>query len=287
MRTAREPHETGGQAGVETTWPRCSEQQSSSPNALLYMSDATLNRRSWDSHAVLRLEAEHDLVRIPSRFDWMQFPGQGPGEELFGAIENTDVVEIGCGPGNQLAFLASRGARGIGLDISPRQVSRAHVRWQYRFHTLRFIVSDAMELPAHISPKNVDTIYSVFGAVGFCDPHMLLPVIHRCLRPSGRLLFSVPHPLWDQAFSRISTPPNGRLFAHITLPNSQPAAVVRYQYSVQEWLSIAQGSDYIVENVFELRVDPQKALIISPTNIVLERSLAEIPCCLLMVLRRR
>ncbi|MGC4771554.1 class I SAM-dependent methyltransferase [Micromonospora sp. DT44] len=149
-----------------------------------------INRRAWDRQA--RLALPHDRPMTPGRIEWTQYPGHGPGTELFGDVSGLTVAELGCGSGDNLAPLAVRGARCVGVDLAPLQISRALTRWGHL--PIHFHCADARAFLTHTRP--LDVCFSIFGAVGLCPPEQLLPLIAQHLRPGGRLLFSVPDPRW-------------------------------------------------------------------------------------------
>ncbi|MER6589474.1 MULTISPECIES: class I SAM-dependent methyltransferase [Micromonospora] len=150
----------------------------------------TINRQAWDRQA--RLALPHDRPMTPGRVEWTQYPGHGPGTELFGDIRGLTIAELGCGNGDNLAPLAVRGAHCIGVDLAPAQISRARTRWGHL--PIRLHCGDARAFLTRTRP--LDICFSIFGAVGLCPPEQLLPLIAQHLRPGGRLLFSVPDPPW-------------------------------------------------------------------------------------------
>ena len=58
-----------------------------------------------------------------------------------------------------------------------------------RHPAARYIHSDVVEFLA-TADQRWDAIYSIWGALWFTDPQQLLPLIHQCLIPGGRLVFS-------------------------------------------------------------------------------------------------
>src|SRR5947209_7980593 len=94
--------------------------------------DHLVNCIAWDAVADAQGRAE-TVPRPPrERFNWMQFRGLGPGEELFGPLDRRSVLELGCGGGDALAYLVTRGADRLGVDVSDRQVHRARTRWTHQ-----------------------------------------------------------------------------------------------------------------------------------------------------------
>ncbi|KOX16951.1 bifunctional 2-polyprenyl-6-hydroxyphenol methylase/3-demethylubiquinol 3-O-methyltransferase UbiG [Nocardiopsis sp. NRRL B-16309] len=143
----------------------------------------------WDRYAqgVAPPDSEEESAPV---FEWTQYPGHGPGAELLG--EPAYALELGSGRGEAVAALASTGVMATGVDISPVQVDQARKRWGHlgaEFHREDVVafLRDA--------DQRWDAIYSVWGAVWFTDPEVLLPLVHERLEPGGRLVFSHAQPV--------------------------------------------------------------------------------------------
>ncbi|MBI5257440.1 MAG: class I SAM-dependent methyltransferase [Burkholderiales bacterium] len=97
------------------------------------------------------------------------------------------VLDLGCGPGRDLASFKARGCIAIGLDGAPRFVAMARAHsgcevWQQNLL--------ALDLP----PEHFDGVFA--NAVLFHVPSALLPgvlgALHRTLKPGGVLFSSNP-----------------------------------------------------------------------------------------------
>jgi SAM-dependent methyltransferase len=149
------------------------------------------NRASWDA------DADNWVER--GRAAWAGEPSWGiwavPESELglLPDVDGLDAVELGCGTGYISAWLASRGARPVGLDNSARQLATAR-RLQDEFD-LRFplIHGDAERPP--FRDESFDLAISEYGAAIWCDPRVWIPEAARILRPGGRLIFLGHSPL--------------------------------------------------------------------------------------------
>ncbi|MGG7571864.1 class I SAM-dependent DNA methyltransferase [Streptomyces sirii] len=142
-------------------------------------------REVWNAYA----ESTRDKVFEDAEptFCWTQYAGHGPGPEILGDPET--VLEIGCGTGRHLAFLAAKGVKCIGLDLSPVMVENITERWGSL--GAQFICGEVLD---HLtaSPETYDAIYSIFGAAWFTDPERLFPLVAARLNSGGVFAFAQP-----------------------------------------------------------------------------------------------
>ncbi|MGP3947170.1 class I SAM-dependent methyltransferase [Streptomyces sp. 7N604] len=146
--------------------------------------DIDAERELWDTYAQSTKDKVFDSDPV---FCWTQYAGHGPGPELLG--DPTTALEIGCGTGRALAYLAQQGIKATGVDLSPVMVEHTTERWGPT--GAQFICSEALEHLSN-STETYDAIYSIFGAVWFTDPAKLFPLIVERLNPGGVLVFSQP-----------------------------------------------------------------------------------------------
>lgn len=57
-----------------------------------------------------------------------------------------DVLDVGCGTGENALFLAARGSRVVGIDASPSAIERAAAKAAARGLAVPFLVADALHL---------------------------------------------------------------------------------------------------------------------------------------------
>lgn len=81
-------------------------------------------RELWDTYAESTRETVTETEAV---FRWTQYGDHGPGTELLG--EPNSVLEIGCGTGRALAYLAQQGVKATGIDLSPVMVEQTTERW--------------------------------------------------------------------------------------------------------------------------------------------------------------
>lgn len=188
------------------------------------------NTAAWESYAAgAAITDPSGRTALPRRMEWTQIPGLGPGEEILGALNSRTVLELGCGTGDNAAYLSTAAAHVIALDAAPAQISRALNRWPNLPH-LEFISAEATGyLTRPHGP--VDVVVSVFGALDFAPPDRLLPLIVAKLRPGGLLAFSTLHP---SRHPRIRTD-------RLHLPNGTSAPISRTIMDPNWWPTALTG----------------------------------------------
>jgi SAM-dependent methyltransferase len=150
------------------------------------------SRGWWDRNAD-EYQSEHGAFLGDDRFVWGP---EGLDEEdarLLApkdALAGARVLEIGAGAAQCSRWLAGQGARPVALDLSHRQLQHA-LRIGGGFPLTE---ADAGALP--FRDASFDLACSAYGALPFvADPVRVLREVRRVLRPHGRFVFSVTHPV--------------------------------------------------------------------------------------------
>ena len=144
--------------------------------------DIAAETELWDTFAESAFKPDAEPT-----FCWTQYSGHGPGPELLGSPRR--VLEIGCGTGRALAYLAGQGIEAHGVDLSPIMVKKTSERWADTGATFR--CGEVLEWLAGCEDA-YDAVYSIFGAAWFADPGRLFPLVGQRLRPGGVFVFSQP-----------------------------------------------------------------------------------------------
>ncbi|WP_329613937.1 class I SAM-dependent methyltransferase [Streptomyces brevispora] len=187
----------------------------------------------WHAHAIQRTAAGlAEPLTVPARMEWTTRPGQGPTAEVLGPdLRGKRLLELGCGPGHNVAHLAVRhGAHVIGVDLVGLQVRRARSHYG-RLNNLGFVAGHALHY-LHASDEQFDAIYSVFGAVGLVAPELLLAAIAQRLKPGRVLAFSVPHP---QRGGRGASGDDRPRRDFVTLPDRTRLPIARWEFDADRW----------------------------------------------------
>jgi SAM-dependent methyltransferase len=165
--------------------------------------DARRNRERWTNANAEYTEANASSTWAAEEITWGVF---GIPEEplgTLGPVEGLDVVELGCGTAYVSAWLARRGARPVGVDVTPAQLATAR-RCQAELG-IEFPLVEASAEDVPLPSESFDLALSEYGASIWCDPHRWIPEAHRLLRPGGRLWF-----LRNSTISILCAPDEGR-----------------------------------------------------------------------------
>jgi SAM-dependent methyltransferase len=108
-------------------------------------------------------------------------------------VDGRDVIELGCGTAYVSAWLARRGARAVGIDVTPQQLATA--RALQAEHGLDFPLIEGSAEAVPLPDNSFDLAISEYGASIWCEPEAWIAEAARLLRPGGRLWFLVNSPL--------------------------------------------------------------------------------------------
>lgn len=125
-------------------------------------------------------------------------------------ILGKDVVELACGPGRGLAYLADHGARSVtGLDVQPEFVAAAAARLGGR---ARVVAGDAQALPFAAEAFDAALLFEALYYLP--EPARFAAEAFRVLRPGGVLLVSQVNPEWPEF---IPSPHSRRYYSAVEL----------------------------------------------------------------------
>ena len=108
-------------------------------------------------------------------------------------LRGLDIVDLGCGFGWFCRWAREQGAVGVlGLDVSDNMLARAESETVDK--AIRYGKTDLEDL--QLLAAAFDLAYSSLAFHYIKNFSGLLATIHRALKPGGRLIFSIEHPIY-------------------------------------------------------------------------------------------
>ena len=155
---------------------------------------ARANRSWWDGEADAYY-AEHGAFLGDADLLWCPEGLREAEARLLGDVRDRDVLELGCGAAQGARWLVSQGARVTAFDVAMGQLGKARqLDERTGVRVERLVQADAQALP--FRDASFDVVMSAFGAIPFvADSTGTMAEIARVLRPGGRVVFSVTHPV--------------------------------------------------------------------------------------------
>jgi SAM-dependent methyltransferase len=204
---------------------------------------------------------------------------------ILGDVNGLDVVELGCGTAYFSAWLAKRGARPIGVDVTPAQLATA--RSKMAETGIEFPLVEADAAATGLPDASADLVLSEYGASIWVDPYRWVPEAARLLRPGGRLVF-----LRNSTLVILCSP--DEIPASETLQRPQfgmhrfewPEGGVEFHLAHGEWIDLLRGSGFEIERLVELQA-PADARTHEHYAYVTAEWAQKWPCEEIWVARRR
>jgi SAM-dependent methyltransferase len=148
------------------------------------------NRAGWNHVAPMF----HGGTALP------EYGPLAPTEDELGLLDakpDLRALELGCGSGHSLRYLAERGARELwGIDLSPVQIAFAEETLRPFAPRVRLIESP-MEVDPGVPPDHFDLVFSIYGLGWTTDLPATLALVARYLRPGGCFVISGEHPMYS------------------------------------------------------------------------------------------
>jgi SAM-dependent methyltransferase len=145
------------------------------------------NRELWTKSNREYTDGQADRAWRDEEITWGMFGHTEAGVGVLGDVDGLDVVDLGCGSGYFSAWLAKRGARPVGVDVTPAQLDTARRLQAETGIEFQLVEASAEDVP--LPDATFDLALSEYGASIWCDPVRWLPEACRLLRPGGRLVF--------------------------------------------------------------------------------------------------
>ena len=145
------------------------------------------NTAFWDSYAP-GYQRDHAPDLAAAAFSWGPEGLTEAELGLLGDVRGRRVLDVGCGGAQTTRWLAAQGAYAVGFDISVEQLRHATPP------APPLGTADAESLP--FRDETFDVVCSAYGALPFvADSARVMREAARVLRPGGRWVFAVTHPV--------------------------------------------------------------------------------------------
>ena len=116
---------------------------------------------------------------------------------LLSGVRGKRVLDAGCGPGAYIEILLKRGAKVVGIDISPKMLRLARERVGDR---AEFHLTDMSKPMRFLKSGVFDVVISPLAIPYIRDLTSLFKEFYRLLKKPGILVFSDGHPFGDYLF---------------------------------------------------------------------------------------
>lgn len=157
------------------------------------LESARANRRWWDAQSP-QYYAEHGEFLGDAQFIWCPERLDEADAHLLGDVAGRRVLEVGCGAAQCSRWLQAQGAQVVASDLSLGMLRRSGLIDADRDRPVPLVQAEAAGLP--FADGVFDLACSAYGAVPFvADSAAVMGEVARVLRPGGRWVFSLSHPL--------------------------------------------------------------------------------------------
>ena len=216
--------------------------------------DARLNREAWTKYNAEYTDEQAAAAWARDEIEWGVFAAPEIELHVLGDVAGKDIVELGCGTAYFSAWLAKRGARPVGVDVTPAQLATAQRMQQETGIDFPLIEASAEEVPLH--DATFDLALSEYGASIWADPRGWVREAARLLRPDGTLVF-----MCNSTLSILCSPDEGSVDDRLHRAQVEIGRIewvgedtgVNYYLGHGEWIELLRENGFDVEYLWELR----------------------------------
>ena len=212
---------------------------------------AVRNREVWTRANAEYTDRNATASWAQEEITWGMFKVPESEVGVIGDVTGLHVLDLGCGVGYFSAWLVRRGARVVGLDVTPAQLETAR-RMQAEFG-LDFPLVEASAEAVPLADRSFDLVLSEYGASIWCDPAAWVPEAARLLQPGGRLIF-----LRNSTLVILCAPDEGRVEERLARPQFGMRRFewedgVEFHLAHGDWIRLLRDAGFEVEALVELQ----------------------------------
>jgi SAM-dependent methyltransferase len=168
------------------------------------------------------------------------------------------AIELGCGTAYVSAWMARRGARVAGIDLSEKQLETARrLAFEHEVE-IELIHGNAEDVP--YPDSSFDFAISEYGAAIWADPYKWIPEAHRLLVSGGDLVFLGNHPFLHLVVPRDEAEVTDRTLRYpyfgmhrINWEEPDGEAGTEFNLPISEWMSLFDDVGFDVVRFVEIR----------------------------------
>lgn len=165
-------------------------------------------------------------------------------------LKNKKLLDVGCGPGIHMNKYVSRGAKGVGVDISESMITLA----KKHCPKAEFFVGDMTRL--NLKKYSFDIITSSFAVDYVKDLDAFALSIQNLLKKNGLFICSLPHPIFDilRGDKKRSLKIARSYFDKKLIPHNiagMEKSFYSYPRSLQEYFNVFLKKGFVLERFVE------------------------------------
>jgi SAM-dependent methyltransferase len=219
-------------------------------------SDAELNRELWTRSNAEYTGEQARRLWAAEEIAWGMWGVRESDVRVLPELAGKDVIELGCGTAYISAWLARRGARPVGVDVTPAQLETA--RGLQAEFGLEFPLVEADAAESGLLDASADLVVSEYGASIWVDPYRWIPEAARLLRPGGELVF-----LRNSTLVILCSPDEGAAGESLLRPQfgmhrfEWPDGGVEFHLGHGDWVRLLRKSGFEILDLVELQAPPE------------------------------
>ena len=214
-------------------------------------------------------DAYDHAITAGSAEDYYRQQVFGPAQlEACGSVAGLDVIDLGCGQGYFCRLLAQEGAVVAGVDIASNLLAHARRHEASDPLGITYVEIDAALVGDRWPVSSFDIATACMSLHDMPKPKAVLEGVARLLRPDGRFVFSVPHPLTDTPYRewvRLDDGRNGPLrldryfetgpcIMSWSMPSmNDPWDLPSHRRTLEEWSDLIGRAGFMIQRLREPR----------------------------------
>jgi SAM-dependent methyltransferase len=215
------------------------------------------NRELWTRSNADHTDAQAPEAWAQEEITWGMFRVSESEVEVLGDVSGLDVLDLGCGVAYFSAWLARRGARPVGLDVTPAQLETARRMQAETGLSFPLVEASAEDVP--LPDASFDLVLSEYGASIWCEPAAWVLEAARLLRPGGRLVF-----LRNSTLVILCSPDEGPVEERLARPQFGMRRFewdggVEFHLAHGDWIALLRSAGFDVERLVELQAPAEAA----------------------------